>query len=321
MTRANGGAEGVQVDVRSIAVELGGTPILRDVTFRLGRGEVMGLLGPNGAGKTTTIAAVLGLIPPSGGAIRVFGLDPFRHGPRVRSQLGALPERGGFYGWMTASAYLTFFARLYGIEFAPEEVEQRLNQVGLQPRQGQRIETFSHGMRQRLALARALLGDPELLVLDEPTSGLDPRGRREVHDLLLGLAQSGVGILLCTHLLDDVERLCDGVTIIAQGRTIESERTVDLPRSPASSEPGKAVRYRLRVAEPGELSPLPNGVSLLECRGQEYTVELAGTTPEAAWRELMLTGWRLREIERLDDCGSALEGLYLRLTAESGTAS
>ena len=305
---------GLLLDLRSVAAGIGGVPILHDVSLMLAEGEILGLLGPNGAGKTTTLSVALGLVAPSSGSVRVLGCDPFLDGARVRALTGILPERGGFYGWMTAPAYLAFFARLHGIEPGSEKIAEHLARVSLMPRSGQRIETFSHGMRQRLGLARALLADPRLLLLDEPTSGLDPRGRREVHDLLRGLARGGVGILLSTHLLDDVERLCDRIVIIAAGATVAAGMTRELAGT-AGDQPRRGGCFRLQLSEPGEMMPLPEGVVLIAREDGRCTVEIAeDETPEAAWRELMFLGWRVREIHRVEDDGSALERLYLRLT-------
>jgi ABC-2 type transport system ATP-binding protein len=202
--------------------------VLSDVRLELGRGEIYGLLGPNGAGKSTTIAAAIGLLRPDGGEIRLFNENPFFAIPSLRKRFGVLPERIGYYDWMTPHDYLAFYGALYGKALTAADLDARLVQLGLSKRPRQPIGTLSHGMRQRLGLARALIGDPDLLILDEPTSGLDPRGRREIHDLLLELTARGVGILLCTHLLEDVERLCRRVGIIVEGRTIAHGTVAEL---------------------------------------------------------------------------------------------
>jgi len=169
-------------------------------------------------------------------------------------------------------------------------------------------------MRQRLGLARALIGDPALLILDEPTNGLDPRGRREMHDLLLRLAADGVAILLCTHLLDDVERLCDHVGVMVAGRTIVEGKITDLIRTHR-----RLPRFLLRLA--GEPPPSAVGnlchISPVTRDGDWWTVDLdAAIEPDAAWRELLFRGWPVTEIHRT---GGGLEDLYLRLT-EPGNA-
>src|SRR3954452_10296634 len=178
------------LEIDGLRASRAGIAVLDDVRMHLDRGEIYGLLGPNGAGKSTTIAVILGLLARQGGEVAVFGADPATVGPALRTRLGVLPERNGFYAWMTARAYPEFFASLHGIELGPEGCSPHLEQVGLGTYREERIARFSHGMRQRLGLARALLGEPELLILDEPTNGLDPRGRREFHDLLRDLART-----------------------------------------------------------------------------------------------------------------------------------
>ncbi|MGH6883383.1 MAG: ABC transporter ATP-binding protein, partial [Hypericibacter sp.] len=165
------------VEISSLRVSLGGVAILHDVQLTLDAGEIYGLLGPNGAGKSTTIAAALGLLLPDAGQVRIFGKDPSRDAASVHRRLGALPEQNGFYSWMTALEYLRFFDRLHGRSSSDRELQERLANVALEPRPRQRIDTFSHGMRQRLGLARAMIANPALLVLDEPTNGLDPAAR------------------------------------------------------------------------------------------------------------------------------------------------
>jgi ABC-2 type transport system ATP-binding protein len=306
------------LEIRHVSVRIDDTPILHDVSLSLGAGEIYGLLGPNGAGKTTTIAAALGLLPRLGGEIRVLGHDPQGGGPDLRRRVGVLPDPNGFYDWMTAGDYLAFFAGLYGRNLAAEEIADRvgdrIGRVGLVPRPGQPIGTFSRGMRQRLGLARALVANPELLVLDEPTSGLDPSGRREIHDILVDLASEGVGILLCTHLLDDVERLCTRIGFIVEGRTVAEGGIGELLRT-RDHQPS----FRLRLARPVPSgAELPNHTTLVARQGEWVFVEVdAATAPEVAWRELLFLGWPIVEIARE---GGGLEDLYLDLVSTHQTA-
>ncbi|MHB8743797.1 MAG: ABC transporter ATP-binding protein [Sulfuricaulis sp.] len=208
------------LEALQLKVRIGGRRILDGVDLSLAEDEIYGLLGPNGAGKTTTISAILGLVPLEVGSVRIDGDDPLRD-RRVLRRVGALPEQNGFYNWMTATNYLRFFNKLYDRPGDSATLPALHARVGPETNAAQVIGTLSRGMRQRLGIARAFIPDPQLLILDEPTIGLDPRGRREIHNLLLELSgQHGVGVLLCTHLLDDVDRLCRCIGVIVEGRTL-----------------------------------------------------------------------------------------------------
>lgn len=296
------------IDLDDVKLTIGSTPILKGVSLSLQAGEIYGLLGPNGAGKSTTISTALGLLKPEAGTARLFGQDPCNAGERLRRRVGVLPEHNGFYDWMSADSYLSFYGKLYGRQLLPSEIERRLALVGLVPRDKQQIGTYSRGMRQRLGLARALIADPELIVLDEPTNGLDPRGRREVHDVLMTLAENGAAILLCTHLLDDVERLCARVGFIVDGRTVAQGQ---LSKLLAERGQGRQFRIRLNGSLPNQEDPGP--AKLVSREGEWVVVEVDPSgKPDDAWRELMFRGWPIVEIERVR---GGLEGLYLDLTA------
>jgi ABC-2 type transport system ATP-binding protein len=296
------------LEASGLNVRRGGRRILDGVDLSLAEGEIYGLLGPNGAGKTTTISAILGLVAIESGDVRMFGEDPQRD-RRVLKRVGVLPEHNGFYDWMTAADYLRFFARLYDRPADAAALQALLARAGLEANATQAIGTFSRGMRQRLGIARALIPDPRLLILDEPTIGLDPRGRREIHDLLLDLSgKHNVGVLLCTHLLDDVDRLCRRIGIIAEGRTLVQGELAELLRHGERLD-----RYRLQLAGPApEREPLPRGVRMIAREAERLIVAPdPGMAPPDAWRELLFLGWPVVEIRRE---GSGLEDLYLTLT-------
>jgi ABC-2 type transport system ATP-binding protein len=190
------------------------------VSFTVERGEVLGLLGPNGAGKTTVIKTLLGLVRPDAGEVLLLG----RPGgdPQARTRVGYLPELFRYQPWLTATEVLTLHVRLAGMKIPDGERRQCLAMVGLADRAGDRVGGFSKGMQQRLGLAVALVARPELVILDEPTSALDPLGRADVRDLVLSLKERGVAVLLNSHLIGEVERVCDRVVILDKGRVAAS---------------------------------------------------------------------------------------------------
>ncbi len=296
------------VEIRELTLNLGTHAVLRDISLTLQKGQIYGLLGPNGAGKSTTISVVTGLRAPTSGSVRVLGLDPAADALHLHSRIGVLAEQAGFYDWMGGGDYLSWVARLYQKNPDKTEIAGLLGRVGLDGQSPAPIATYSRGMRQRLGLARALINQPELLILDEPTNGLDPRGRREIHDVLLDLsANQGVGILMCTHLLDDVDRLCTRIGIIAQGRTLLEGSIADL-----LSTQRAAVRYRLRVESDEAAKQLPVDITLLARAGEWWHVEIASTIePASAWRKLLDAGIRIDEIHRE---GGGLEELYMAVT-------
>jgi ABC-2 type transport system ATP-binding protein len=199
---------------------------VHDVSLAVGRGEVVGLLGPNGAGKTSVIKMLLGLVRPDAGEVLLLG-RPGRD-PQARARVGYLPELFRYQPWLTASEVLTLHVRLSGAQVPPAEQHERLGLVGLADRAGDRVGGFSKGMQQRLGLAVALVARPELVVLDEPTSALDPVGRADVRDIVLHLREQGVAVLLNSHLIGEVERVCDRVVILDKGRVSASGTLAEL---------------------------------------------------------------------------------------------
>lgn len=202
--------------------------VVSDVSFDVQPGEVFGFLGPNGAGKTTTIKMAMGLIRPSSGEIRLFG---GRHDDiRVRARIGFLPEQPYFYDYLDAAEILDFFGRLYGLDAATrrKRIDTLLERLGLGHARDRTLRKFSKGMLQRVGIAQALIGNPELVVLDEPLSGLDPIGRKEIRDLLAELRDEGRTVFLSSHILTDIESLCDRVAIIVNGRVVRTGRLTEL---------------------------------------------------------------------------------------------
>jgi ABC-2 type transport system ATP-binding protein len=231
---------------------------VQDVSFEVGRGEVVGLLGPNGAGKTSVIKMLLGLVRPDEGEVLLLG-GPASD-PATRSRVGYLPELFRYQPWLSAAEVLTLHVRLSGLDISPRERRDCLSLVGLAERTGDRVGGFSKGMQQRLGLAVALVARPELVVLDEPTSALDPLGRADVRDIVLALRSRGVAVLLNSHLIGEVERVCDRVVILDRGRVAASgslaellgQRELRLQLTQVSAAAGARLACTGRVEQAGD---------------------------------------------------------------------
>ena len=208
-----------------------GVQALDGLSFDVQPGEVMALLGPNGAGKTTTVRLLNGVLQPDGGESRVLGLDPAVDGHEVRRRTGVLTETAALDDRLTAMENLLAHARIRGLSIAEgtRRGQQLLGQFGMIERAGETVQGFSTGQRKRVALARALLHEPEVLFLDEPTSGLDPEATREVLDVIAGLARErGRTVILCTHFLAEAGRLCERMAVLRRGRLLAIGRPADL---------------------------------------------------------------------------------------------
>ncbi|MFQ6675790.1 MAG: ABC transporter ATP-binding protein [Fidelibacterota bacterium] len=203
-----------------------GNMAVDDLTLEVEEGDVFGFLGPNGAGKSTTIRLMLALIKPDAGDVEIFGDSIRRHGNRALRNVGALIEEADFYRNLSAEHNLQLLARMDGL--SGSRVGEVLKTVGLYDRRKDKVKTYSHGMKQRLGLAQALLNHPKLLILDEPTSGLDPRGMKDVRELIRRLAREGMTIFLSSHLLDEVEKVCTSMAIINRGKLIIAGRVQEL---------------------------------------------------------------------------------------------
>ena len=201
---------------------------VHDLSLRVEKGEVYGLLGPNGSGKSTTLKILLGLVAATSGETRVFGEDS--NSVRSRRDVGFLPENPYFYKFLTGAETVGFFGKLSGMsdDALETRVAELLELVGLKDAAARRVGSYSKGMLQRVGLAQALVQDPGLLVLDEPTAGVDPVGSREIRDLILELKARGKTVLLCSHLLSQVQEVCDRVGILARGRLVREGRVDDL---------------------------------------------------------------------------------------------
>jgi len=217
------------IETDGLTRHYGAISAVDDLALRVPRGGVFGLLGPNGSGKTTTISMLLGLVHPTSGTFRLFGEDATRDQRRALRRMGAIVDGPAFYPHLTGRENLRYFQRI-GRRGEPGEISRLLELVGLAERADSRYATYSTGMRQRLGIAYALLGDPELLFLDEPTNGLDPAGVVDVRHLIANLGNGDRTVVLCSHMLHEVEQVCDRVAILSRGRLVVAGAVRDLLR-------------------------------------------------------------------------------------------
>jgi ABC-2 type transport system ATP-binding protein len=261
-----------------------------DVSFTVERGEVLGLLGPNGAGKTSVIKMLLGLVRPDAGEVLLLGRRS--SDPRSRSAVGYLPELFRYQPWLTAAEVLDLHVRLARVPVPVAERQDCLALVGLAERAADRVGGFSKGMQQRLGLAVALVARPELVVLDEPTSALDPLGRVDVRDIVLSLKARGVAVLLNSHLIGEVERVCDRVVILDRGRVAASGTLAELLGR-------HEVRLRLTGVD-AQVEDRLRASGAVTREGDVFTVALGaddGVTVPDLVRDLIGLGVRVHAVE------------------------
>ena len=287
-----------------------------EMTFHVKQGEVFGLLGPNGAGKTTTVRLLNGILPPSAGTARVFGFNPAEDGESIRRKTGVLTETPALYERLSARDNLDFFATLQEIPQADltQRVDEMLKFFELSHRAKDKVETYSKGMKQRLALARALIHKPPLLFLDEPTSGLDPEAAQQVNDLIAGLTkQNGQTVILATHNLTEAQRLCNRVAIMNKGRILALGSLDELARK---LWPVTCVDIKLYKASSKNVSALlkdHRGVIQVTVENESLSiqVEKEDVIPDVV-RQLVENGEAIHKVNPRD---YTLEDIYFALQA------
>ncbi len=299
------------LEVRGFTKKFGDFVAVDGLSFWVRRGDVYGFLGPNGSGKSTTIRAILGLVGPTKGEIRLFGRSV--GGPDSREGLAGFVDAPGFYGYLSARDNLKILAAADGGKKEPP-IERVLETVDLAGRAKDRVKTYSTGMKQRLAIAAALLREPELLILDEPTNGLDPGGMRDVRALVRCLAGEGLTIFLSSHLLAEIEGLCNRVAVIGRGRLL-AEGSISEVMGNTATNP----EYRLAVGDVsktlGVLRASRSVLSVPDPRsgelGEEIRLQVGTEGIGPVVRELVEAGV---EVRALVPVRPSLEDLFLELT-------
>jgi ABC-2 type transport system ATP-binding protein len=279
------------------------------------KGQTYGFLGPNGAGKSTTIKMLTGFMRPTAGHIEIMGKDIVSKPIEVRAKIGIVPDLFGFYPLFNADEHLDFYGRLYGMSLPRirERADELLPLVGLEDRRKSRVGEYSHGMRQRLAIAQAILNEPEILFLDEPTTGLDPQGQYETRRIIGQLTKGGLTIFVSSHLLFEVEEMCSHVGIVKQGRLVAQDSIANLEQKLSAA---KGIGLYLSVAKPGDLGKAVAGIAgikrVQKTGPQEYmlTIETRDAIP-AISRALANSEMGLWSISEQQ---SSLEQVFLELT-------
>ena len=303
----------IAIDVRTLRKTYGTVHALRGINLTIdGGGQIIGLLGPNGAGKTTFVEILEGLRLPSSGTVAVLGLDPSRAPNQLRARIGVQLQTTAFIPELTVAETLRLYAALYPRSLSPNDV---LSRVDLVDKARALVRTLSGGQRQRLAIALAMLHDPDLFILDEPTSGLDPMARRQIHDILKTLRQQGKTILLSSHYLDEVEALADRVVILSAGEIVADGTPLELlAKGAGNSTLWVTVSGHVDATKlvPGATFEGPDGL-LLRYRTADPTAAIVGLA-----ESLRASGARLDDL-RLKR--PTLEDVYLQLVGPAAHPS
>jgi ABC-2 type transport system ATP-binding protein len=260
-------ADDVVLRTSGLVKRFGSLTAVDRIDLEVKRGEVVGLLGPNGAGKSTTIGMVLGLVRPDAGRAEVVGKDVATRREEALANLGAMLEVTSFYPHLSGRQNLVAIATIRG-GGAMSRIDPLLKRLGLAERAGSKFRTYSLGMRQRLGVASTLLPDPAVVILDEPGNGLDPAGQREIRELVRELAKEGRGVLLASHLLHEVELVCDRVVVVQKGRIIAAGTIAEITRGGSAyfivvSEPERAADYLRLVEGVKDVAVTPDGIEVV----------------------------------------------------------
>ena len=308
------------IETKGLTKRYGEFVAVEGLDLSVRQGEVFGLLGPNGSGKTTTILMLLGLTEPTSGSVRVLGLDPSRQPLSVKARVGYMAEQIGFYDELSGRENLAYIARLDGLSWREARLrsDDLFQRLGLSEVADHAVGTYSHGMRQRLGVADVLIKQPELIIMDEPTSGLDPERAREFLELIRSLKAQGISILLSSHLLYQVQAVCDRVGLFKRGHMVLEGSVHELARSVL----GSAYRVYLQADGPaaalGEALRAVPGVANVKSNGNRYELEAESDLRAEAADAAVKAGGRLLA---LDVQAPSLDDIYTRYFQEAEHAS
>ena len=265
------------IEIKKLTKRFGTLTAVDHLDLRIEAGDIFGFIGPNGAGKTTTMRILVTLMEPTGGAAFIDGLDVTKKGKDVRRRVGYMPDFMGVYDDLKVFEYLEFFAAAFGIEYRKRKaiVEGVLELTDLVSKQSAAVDSLSRGMQQRLGLARVLIHDPKVLILDEPASGLDPRARIEIRELLRELKRMGKTIMISSHILSELEEICDRIGIIEHGQLVFGGTMEEI-------RPRLGIHSKVRVKVLGDES---KAIELLTALPQVHEVETAGDYLSVTFRE------------------------------------
>ncbi len=300
------------IEIKNLTKKFKKVLAVDDLSFEVYRGDVFGFLGPNGAGKSTTIRMMLSLIFPTGGDIEILGKPLLKYRTQILRKIGAIVEKPDFYKYLTAIKNLEIFGRISGCDTSKKKLMEMLELVGLEKRAHSKVKTYSHGMKQRLGIAQALLHDPELIILDEPTTGLDPQGMKEIRDLIIKLSHDKKKtILLSSHLLHEVQLVANRMLIINKGKKIIEGSVNELIQS-------RRHKVKFEVDDPGKARKYLEGIglsySISDQNGSDIVISLDSEDVPGINKALVENGIGVKAIIP----GINLENLFLELTGKGG---
>ena len=297
------------IRTEGLTKQYGRITAVNGLSLNIPRGRIFGLLGPNGSGKTTLMSMLLGLVRPTAGRFTLFGQPPEAGGlERQLRRIGALVETPAFYPYLSGRNNLAYFQGISG-RGSPEDLEPLLARVGLAGRGGDKFQTYSLGMKQRLGLAYTLLGDPELLVLDEPTNGMDPAGMAEIRELIRGLGGNNRTVILSSHLLNEVEQVCDSVAILSHGRMVVQGDVAELLQ--AQGQP----QVRLRTTDNAKAYEIMSALAWVESVTPDNGYLVAGVNPDRSWEITAALSRNEVYIAEMTSAQISLEQYFLDITA------